>query len=311
MYKTNFEASDFFRGVLKDEFRLKEFIFEDDNYSVILWKHPLYKTLISTPYRDRLALVYKGGTPKKINYAAICEKFKGYRIILKDIGLYLSADQQELSLNADFLNSDILLDPNLEKNFKYCVRKNLKRGVNIHNLAFEVNRLDYFEQFYRLHLKTRKRLGVIPYKKSFFKSLIQNGVREKVAFFSCKYNNSVAASLICYLHDDEMISGHLAYDYSCKELRANDFLLTNAFIWGRKNQYRIFRFGADYKEQASLLKFKQKFGAKVRSQLDFYSPCRNSESLGPARNAGIKKIIGLLPDFLYRLIDNATRIYFA
>ena len=75
MVNCTFEGTPFFRTLLKEEFGLKEIYFQDNGVKLYLWKHPWYRELISTPFRDRLAIEMQDGSNEKLNLDKVISFF--------------------------------------------------------------------------------------------------------------------------------------------------------------------------------------------------------------------------------------------
>ena len=128
--------------------------------------------------------------------------------------------------------------------------------------------------------------------------------------FSCLYKSAPVGYLICYLHEREIISAHLAYEYQLKNIRITDFLFNCASLtyqtWSCTTKYR---FGADNKNQEQLIAFKTKLGAVKRAQSDFFrqvSPFNASAVIfNPA-----KIILRNIPTGLFRNLSILTKILY-
>lgn len=303
MEYSTFEATPFFRTLMRTEFGLKEVSASFESGEIIFWKHSLYNRYISAPFRDRAAHIsdsHKLTTVKNL-------KAPGSGILcIKDVEK-ITALPNGFYLRNDYINSNVHLDSDIIARMEHSARKNYKKALN-NGLNITVNSFEYFDKFYRCYLATRKRLGVLPYSKNFFKYIINDKHTENRVFFTCMYENAPVGFLICYLHNGEMISAHIAYSYEHRNLRITDFLFINAFIWGAENNYTIYRFGADNKEQKTLLSYKRKLGAVHNEQYDaYFGPDRFYNN---AENSLIRKCLAKTPAFIYPLSSIGTKIYF-
>lgn len=310
MIKSNFEGTDFFRNILKVEFNLRETVIELDNCLVYLWKHRLYNRLISTPYRDRISLAYEVEKPSKMDLNALYNAVGEKTVLLKDVGEYIKDYEGCAKIITSFVNSDVVLDNNLEMRFYHAARKNYKKAKNQYKLEVVANEIGKIDEFYSIYLKTRKRLGVLPYSKYFFKMLFDE-LGKKVVLFSCKLEDKNVGYLLCYIHEKEMISGHIAYIYELRNYRITDYLFINAFLWGREHNYTIYRFGSDNKEQESLIKFKEKLGAQRREQIDICFGDYKQLNLQSRKGLLLRKCISRSPNFLYKYSSVGTKLYFS
>jgi hypothetical protein len=259
--------------LLSAEFPVEERCIEGDGYAVVYWKHRWYRRLISTPFRDRIALCWDGDAPPRLAvepFVTLGQRAGG--ILLKDIGgLIDNGTSVDTWRRSSYVNSCVTLDSGLEGRFQSSARKNLRKAEEDYDLQFVVNPPDIFEPFYALYVETRRRLGVLPYSRSFFRRVFDWRGTASVAF-ACRSGRTDLGYLICYLHGPEMISAHLAYDFNHRQKRITDFLFANAFRWGRANRYERYRFGADNANQTGLIQSKVKLGAVPYEQFDFQLP---------------------------------------
>jgi hypothetical protein len=307
----NFEASLTWREILR-LFPLKERWLDGDGFRLYYWTHPLYREGISTPFRDQLALEWEGTKPpSQIDFSSLIFRtglLGNTNFLFKDVGLpVFKLPEAQGGLVNDYVNSEVALDDDIEKRFKHSARKNLRKAQEDYRLAIEINPEGVFENFYRMYLLNRRRLGVLPYPSRFFRTLFEFGGK-KVVVFACRAPGEVLGYLVCYLHGNEMISGHIAYDFEQRHKRISDFLFMSAFQWGRANGFSLYRFGADNVNQTSLIESKQKLGAIVRPQWDFRlhpKPIREDRP-----NSPVRRLLRATPMPLFRYSGNLTKLYF-
>jgi hypothetical protein len=305
-----FEASPFWRKILCEEFKLKELRVETEDYSIIFWRHPCYNFLISTPYRDRLALEWSGLSPKPLDLEKILEKLGSKKFIIKDVGglvSHHSGSMVDTNLKEAFINCNVCLDDEIESRFQHAARKNFRKAKEEYGFWIEINPEGIFEHFYALYVKTRRRLGLVPYSSKFFKMLFDQKGKDSVVF-ACYSPEGKLGYLICYQHGQELISGHLAYDFDQRNKRLSDFMFMSAFFWGREHKFTNFRFGADNINQTSLIRSKEKLGGQSNPQIDFDSHKKLIQRDNP--NSPIRRILQYLPLPIYSYTSLLTRVYF-
>ena len=310
--------SDFWRELISAEFALKEVRINIPSGEVLTWQHKFFSRLISSPYRDRLAITtHRGRLLSAADLANFVEFSERIRrpILLKDVGSYISDRTFEnhsnlfagkIALASYFTNSFVDLQKPI--NFAYSTRKNLRRATDVFLLEIAVNQNLDADRIYQLHLKTRKRLGVPPYNKSFFHRLLDQ-VGQHIVCFSCFYQKKLIGFLLCYLHHDEMISGQLGYLSEFSHTKVTDFLFSNAFDWGTSRGYEIYRFGADYVDQSGLIHFKKRLGAHAYPQFDCMINFKNVPT-SYAKNQLAQKILKITPDVAYPITQRLTGYYF-
>ncbi len=309
---TTFEATSFFREIMGSEFWVNEEIYSDKRLELIFFKHKLSKTLVSTPYRDRAAIKFHENNASIDDcFEGVKDFLKGKSAIFKDLSVFssLSIDVSKYCNGSySMVNSDVALDSKLESRLHKSAVKANRRAKEVFNLSFKVDSWD-IDRFYELYLESRLRLGVLPYAKSLFRKFAQ-GIGKKTVVFSAEDESGPIGYLICYLHGDEMISGHLAYDYSKRLKRVTDFLFLQAFIWGRNNGFVNYRFGSDHRSQEGLITFKERLGAVVRPQYDLLFGVEETHD-GAQNNRFVTSLIKHVPMRLFRHSFLGTKIYFS
>lgn len=303
-----FEASFAWREILR-MFPLKERCVDGDGFRLYYWMHPLYRGAVSTPFRDRLALEWEGAeAPTGVDFAALARRIRCSDLVAKDVGALVARPCEATGgLVNHYVNSEVRLDGDIEKRFKYSARKNLRKAQEDYGLEVDVNPDGMLEKFYRMYLTNRRRLGVLPYPWRFFRTLF--GLRgQSVVVFACRSQQDVLGYLVCYLHGNEMISGHLAYEFEQRHKRISDLLFMSAFQWGRSNGFTTYRFGADNQNQTTLVESKQKLGAVARPQWDFRGRLK---SMGDDRpDSPIRRMLRATPMPVFRHTSSLTGLYF-
>jgi CelD/BcsL family acetyltransferase involved in cellulose biosynthesis len=149
------------------------------------------------------------------------------------------------------------------------------------------------ETFYRLHLQTRRRLGVPIQPRRFFRLLLERLIQPGLGFILTAYSGEVpvaAAIFGCW-------NGTLVYKYSARDeryakLNANYLLLWTAIRWATDNGYHTFDLGRSDVDQPLLRQFKDGWGA--REELLPYTwvpaapPVRSSRRVERAMSVAIR-----------------------
>lgn len=303
-----FEASYAWRKILR-HFPLKEHFFDGDGFRLYFWTHPLYSIAISTPFRDRLALIWDGEKPPlNFDFTSLVKNTRCSDLVLKDVGPMLSnTPSMHSRVINNYINCDVCLDENIEKRLRHKGRRNIRKACEIYDLNLEINPEGIFEKFYQMHLSIRHRLGVLPYPKCFFSELfdLRNNA---VVVFACRSPEGYLGFLLCYLHGKEMISGHSMYIFEQRQKRITDYLYLKAFQWGRMNGFSTFRFGADNLNQTSLINSKKKLGATPRKQWDFHLKQKSMSKDNP--NSPIRRLLRCTPNRIFRHLGHLTNLHF-
>jgi CelD/BcsL family acetyltransferase involved in cellulose biosynthesis len=145
--------------------------------------------------------------------------------------------------------------------------KNHRRNVRIAERAgVRISRGDSasdIEMFYRLHLQTRRRLGVPIQPRRFFRLLLERIVRPGLGFVLSAYQGDVLVAAAIF----GAWNGTLIYKYSARDERyakldANYLLLWTAIRWACENGYHTFDLGRSDVDQPLLRGFKDGWGAR-------------------------------------------------
>lgn len=305
-----FEASPFWRTVLGRAFVLRECAFEGDGFTLLTWKHPLYGVRISTPFRDRAAILWHGER-RRLPMDEIRKAVGAAPILIKDLQAFAAVDPTEPDPEVQriHVNSDVSLSEGILKRLSRSGRREWKRTSETLGLQCVVNPPDVFEDWRRLYLMTRRRLGVLPYPRRFF-NLLFSAIGREVLLLQALFERRPVGYLLCYLHGDEMISAHIGYDASCQKIRVADFLYVQAFLWGQKNGYASYRFGGDYRTQTALLYTKQKLGAVPREQADFSTRRERFGSAVEHEGSLIRRTLRAMPRRLFPSTEYLIHFYF-
>lgn len=122
---------------------------------------------------------------------------------------------------------------------------------------------DDLETFYRLHLRTRRRLGVPIQPRRFFRLLQERLLAPGLAFILTAYSGDVpVASAIFGSHNRTLIYKYSARDERYAKLDANYLLLWHAIRWGCETGHRTFDLGRSDLDQPLLRGFKDGWGAR-------------------------------------------------
>lgn len=308
--RRTFEATPLWRAVLRRAFSLRERVVDLGDAEVILWKHPCYARWISTPYRDRVAVSWEG-SEFRIDRPKLDKLFAvGRDVILKDCASYL-ADGGESSpsqhIRQQHTNCDVRLDADMEARMNRSARKNWRKATEDYGLEIRLNPSGCFEEFYRIYVETRHRLGAPPYSRTFFAELFSR-MGDEVVLFQCSDGETVYGYLVCYVHDSEMISAHIGYQFEHREKRIADFLFMSAFRWGADRGLATYRYGADYNNQTSLIAAKRKLGAEPRVQIDLTKVQREPAVDDP--DSLVRRTLRALPRPVFAATSALTQIYF-
>ena len=147
----------------------------------------------------------------------------------------------------------------LAKNHRRNVRIAERAGVRIVRSAAAED----LETFYRLHLRTRRRLGVPIQPRRFFRLLLERVLAPGLGFIlTALGGDAPVASAIFGSYNGTLLYKYSARDERFAKLDANYLLLWSAIRWGCENGYRVFDLGRSDLDQPLLRGFKDGWGAR-------------------------------------------------
>jgi len=147
----------------------------------------------------------------------------------------------------------------LFKNHRRNVRIAEKAGVRVERGESSAD----LDTFYRLHLQTRRRLGVPVQPRHFFRLLLERIIQQRLGFVLTAYSGAVPVAAAIF----GSWNGTLVYKYSARDERyakldANYLLLWTAIRWAAENGCHTLDLGRSNIEQTLLRGFKSGWGAR-------------------------------------------------
>jgi hypothetical protein len=162
----------------------------------------------------------------------------------------------------------------LKKSFhRTCVRQRISRAIKS-NLTLRIADSESdLRDFYRLHLITRKRLGLPPQPYVFFESLwntfFQSG---RLSLLLAKKNGEATAALILFKFKDRVSAEIAASDDKYRDISPNHYLFWEAIKLACEQGYKIFDFGRTSPNNHRLMDFKERWGTKVIDLPEYHYP---------------------------------------
>lgn len=220
------------------------------------------KKLISLPFTDYLQVLADDGQGLKTLCQLIREDCRG-----KADSVVIRADEPVPGLDSDSQNvrhevsTDVPMDQ-IESSFASSIKRNLHKGRR-NQLEFHKRNDDgAIDEFYRLQVLTRKKLGVPVQSKSYFRRVSNQLIKTGLGFVGIvtRQNVPIAAGVLLGFN------GRLTYKYAASdpaalEYRPNDWLVFNSIRIASEEGYSVFDFGISDKSQDGLRRFKSKWGA--------------------------------------------------
>lgn len=168
----------------------------------------------------------------------------------------------------------------IQASFKSALRRNL-RHAEAAGLRFERNDdAESMDAFYRLHLLTRRKLGVPVQPKNFFRRFHHWIIANGLGFIGVVKNkrDDVVAAGIFLTYGDTTIYKYGASDPQALADRPNEFMMLGAIREAVVDGKTRFDFGTSRLRDVGLRRFKRKWGAKEVARPSEYLVGRISDS---------------------------------
>jgi CelD/BcsL family acetyltransferase involved in cellulose biosynthesis len=159
------------------------------------------------------------------------------------------------------------LSPDPELTFRAFSRSQVQRNVRkAERSGLTLRRADapedLTESFYKLHLRTRRRLGVPVQPRRFFDVLWHRLIAPGLGFVDLAYHGRLPVAGAVFLTAGRTV----VYKYGASEpsswpLRPNNLIFWDAIRWGCENGFAAFDFGRSELDNRGLRRFKSGWGA--------------------------------------------------
>jgi CelD/BcsL family acetyltransferase involved in cellulose biosynthesis len=174
-----------------------------------------------------------------------------------DVQLQERAIRHVLPLTTD---SEELLQSVCSHHVRRNVRKAIREGVAVRTAETESDLVDVF---YRLHLMTRRRLGVPVQPRQYFRLLWRLVIEPGLGRLLLAYRGTDAiGGMIALAWNGTAIYKYGAWDERARELRPNHLLLWNAIQYAIEEGATTFDLGRTDRDQRGLREYKTSWGAR-------------------------------------------------
>ncbi len=165
----------------------------------------------------------------------------------------------------------------LQKQFhRTCVRQRISRAVNSGVQVKRCEAASELETFIRLHVRTRKRLGLPPQPDNFFYNLwhfFPDRNRMEIVFATKE--NSVIAALLLFKFNKRITVDISAYDERFLHCSPTHLLFWETIKSSYEQGYRIYDFGRTSRTSEALCQFKNHWGTQTMDLPSYVKPFRN------------------------------------
>jgi lipid II:glycine glycyltransferase (peptidoglycan interpeptide bridge formation enzyme) len=144
-------------------------------------------------------------------------------------------------------------------NVRRGIQQSEKRGVTAHLASSEED----MDRFYRLHVTTRKKLGVLPQPHRFFKSLFRHVISQNLGFIGlAECEGKTIAGVVFLTHGNTLYYKFNASDNNFLQRRPNHLVTWKAINYALANQYQCLDFGRCSPEEEGLRTYKSRWGSR-------------------------------------------------
>jgi len=220
------------------------------------------RKLISLPFTDWMEILASGPDAAAEIIRGLCEiGFRQYHTVVIRTDRPLEGDPKTNGWVRHELSTAGDIDQIVARS-AHAVRGNVRKARK-NQLMFE-RQTDpgAMETFYRLHLRTRRKLGVPIQPRAFFQRLARRILQRKLGFVGIvrKGPDAIAAAVFL-MYGETMIYKYGASNPDALSLRPNDWLLYHALRLATEEGCPRFDFGVSRLEDEGLRRFKRKWGA--------------------------------------------------
>jgi hypothetical protein len=161
------------------------------------------------------------------------------------------------------------LNERLHDSVRRGIRQAEKRGVKVRLTHDEAD----IDHFYKLHLVTRKKLGVLPQPRSFFHALYRNLIAKNLGFIGlAESEGKIIAAVIFLNYKDTIYYKFNASDEAYLQKRPNHLVTWQAIKWACAQNYKYFDFGRCSIDEEGLRTFKTRWGSEEIVLPYYYFP---------------------------------------
>jgi len=229
------------------------------------------KKLISLPFTDTIrVLTRERSQSERLRKAIIDEISNSYSAVVIRTDERLNGNVS----NSEWVCHDLRTDQPfgaIETTLPSGLKRNLRKATRS-DLKFErKNDTNAMEDFYRLHLMTRRKLGIPIQPRSFFRHVQQQIIEPRLGFVGMVYQHGepIAAGVF-FVYNKTMTYKYGASHPRALAERPNDFLFHNVIRIACDEGYHHFDFGISKVREEGLRRFKQKWGAREIQVHDDY-----------------------------------------
>lgn len=198
----------------------------------------------------------------------------------------------------------------IQKKFhRSCVRQRINRALKSELELKVCIDLEDFQEFYRLYIKSRKRLQLPPMPFRFFENLWKIFLpKDRMTLLLALYHGQAIAGLILLKYKNRVSAEFAASDETFKQFSPNHFLFWHAIKRSHNENYNVFDFGRTSPVNEGLMNFKNNWGTDVKDLKEyFYFLTKTKNTSEPEKNITYrlaKTIMRLIPQSMATVYGN-------
>jgi D-aspartate ligase len=259
--------------------------------------------LVSLPFSDHCEPLVNHPADLYSLFEAVQQQSRDYELSYIELRPLRQLDTR-LSLfqnNANFCLHQLDLNPELDALYRNCHKSSIQRKIKRaerEGLVIREGRSDLLlDTFYHLQRLTRRRHGLPPQSRSWFRNLAESfgeALKIRVAY---KSQEAIAAILTLQFKDT------LVYKYGCSDARFHrlggvHFLFWNSIREAKESGLKCFDLGRSDENNPGLITFKDRWGA-ARSTLSYvrYSLRHPRPSTGNRKHQISKQVFAHAPNW--------------
>ena len=192
------------------------------------------------------------------------------------------------------------IKPSLERIFEAFHRNSIQRKIRRaerERLSYEVGRSeDLLDEFYRLVLITRRRLGVLPQPRNWFVNLVKS-MGNEIQIRLARKDGSGIAALLTLRHRSSVVYKYGCSDKDFNSLGAMSFLIWKLIEESKASGVEEIDFGRTDLDHEGLITFKDRFGT-TRSVLTYYRypNAESGKSIANLDSPFVRQLCSMLPN---------------
>lgn len=242
---------------------------------------PWRRRFVAVPFRDRGGPLWDSDEALEcliFHAKDLAREHRARSVVLKSLRPFPEATAQHQGLTrANYWIRSVMALGDLDEATLWkrvgAKNRNMIRQGRQHGLECRVSTgaPDAASRWHSLHLATQRRLGIPPFPRRFFESMLRElGPSGGVELLEVTRQEDLCAATLLLVHGDTCIYGYSASTEEGQRTRANDLMLFEAIKLALGKGLKHFDLGSDSPRQESLLFFKSKWGA-IQAPIPIYT----------------------------------------